>query len=60
MKKLWLNARLVLTTSWPGADDSDLEPVDEVIADFHAVDPRGDGFRYATSREGQKNLDYFC
>lgn len=53
---LWKQARELVVRIWTDCDECDLKPIDQVINDFHLVDPRGDGFRYMYDKSGQVHL----
>lgn len=57
LSKLWKDARLVITTVFPGDDPTALIPLDEAVAEMSEIDPDGQGFRYYTDRKGCRNLE---
>ncbi len=54
--RLWAECRPILSKLESPVPASDLEAVDEAIAQFCAVDPISQAFRYPTDKEGQPSL----
>ena len=54
--RLWAGCRPMLSRVEPAVSESELEAVDEAIAEFTAVDPTSQAFRYPTDREGKRSL----
>jgi hypothetical protein len=60
LTRLWVDARSVIERVWPDGDDEArvlLDGIAAVVSELHEVDPRSDGFRYATSLDGTRSLD---
>jgi len=51
---LWSRCRASLETI--GASEDELNNVGTAIDELHAMDPRGEAFRYARSRDGSETL----
>jgi len=56
IQRLWTICRAIVADGEPSASDADLEAIDEAIAQFCAVDPRSESFRYPVDREGNSSL----
>jgi len=56
LASLWQRCRRSLEAIDPPSEQAELDNVEHVIAELHAMDPRGDAFRYAVSRTGDKTL----
>lgn len=53
---LWTLSRSIIADGEPSADESDLEAIDEAIAQFCAVDFKSDSFRYPVDRQGNSSI----
>lgn len=69
LNALWRRTRYCVCKIWTDGDEEALSGVDTTIKDLHAIDPRGDAFRYSTSLDGSPHLqelpfsvsiDHFC
>lgn len=56
LDKLWSECKAVLRKIDPRPPEKDLEAIDDAIAQFCAVDPSSEGFRYPFNKEGDKSL----
>jgi len=54
--KLWKICRDIIANNEPSASGDDFEAVDEIIAQFCAVDPKSETFRYPTDRQGNRSI----
>jgi len=52
LQKLWSVCRKIISDCEPGASKSDFEAIDELIAQFCAVDAKSENFRYPVDRAG--------
>jgi hypothetical protein len=55
---LWRRCRKALEHVEPHAEVKPLDNAGRVIAELHAMDPKGDGFRYPQTREGKVTLGH--
>src|SRR5438094_5882579 len=46
LRKLWIVCRETIANSEPSASETDFQAIDEAIAQFCAVDPKSEAFRY--------------
>jgi hypothetical protein len=53
---LWNLCRRIITDGEPNASNSDLEAIDEAIAQFSAVDVKSESFRYPVDRQGNNSI----
>lgn len=56
LHKLWNRAKEVIKEAWPDSPDDDLRAVEQVIIEFHKLDPSGQAFRYARDTKGNRHL----
>lgn len=56
LHKLWNNAKQLIKAVWPDSPDDDLNAVEQMILEFHRLDPTGQAFRYARDKHGQQHL----
>lgn len=54
---LWQRCRKALEMIEPDADECDLDNAGRLIGELHAMDPRGEAFRYPHTRRGAATLD---
>ena len=54
LKSLWDRCRRALE---PSGTKDELDNVEHVVAELHAMDPAGDGFRYPRSLSGEPTMD---
>jgi hypothetical protein len=57
LASLWGRCRRCLEAIDPPSSAKELNNVEHVIGELHAMDPRGDAFRYARSRAGDATLE---
>lgn len=50
--KLWNKARDLILSVWPDGPRDDIKAVEQVILEFHRLDPTGQAFRYSRDRDG--------
>ncbi len=56
LHKLWNKAKQLIDAVWPNSPDDDLKVVEQVILEFHNLDPSGQAFRYARDKDGEPHL----
>ena len=56
LEKLWRNARLIIEAFFPTGEREPVDAAEQIIAQFHALDRNGQGFRYARSKQDQTHL----
>src|SRR5215204_5315598 len=56
LQVLWDMCRLLIAEIEPSATEEDLEAIDEAIAQFCAVDPKSESFRYPVDRRGNSSI----
>lgn len=56
LPRLWRDCRKVIDKTWPDAPESDADVVEELIAEFTAIDPNSIAFRYSKSKKGERSL----
>ena len=56
LHKLWNKAKQLILQVWPDSPDTDLQAVEQVILEFHKLDPSGQAFRYARDKDGGQHL----
>lgn len=56
LPSLWKDCRKVIVKTWPNAPRADADIVEQLIAEFDAIDPNSTAFRYALSMKGEKSL----
>lgn len=56
LHKLWNNAKQLVKVVWPDSPEKEFEAVEQVILEFHKLDPSGQAFRYARDRNGGLHL----
>jgi hypothetical protein len=56
LHKLWDKSKQLIKEVWPDSPDDDLEAVEQMILEFHKLDPTGQAFRYARARNGRSHL----
>ena len=56
LAQLWKDVRRVAVRIWPGADTTELAPLEVVIREVSGLDPDGQSFRYFRTKTGERNL----
>jgi hypothetical protein len=56
LHKLWNKSKQLIKEVWPDSSDDDLKAVEQMILEFHKLDPTGQAFRYARDRNGSSHL----
>ena len=56
LHKLWNKSKQLIKEVWPDSPDDDLKTVEQVILEFHKLDPTGQAFRYARDSKGGLHL----
>ena len=56
LRILWDACRPMITSHEPSASETDLEAIDEAIAEFCSVDPESYSFRYPVDRKGNLSI----
>lgn len=56
IRVLWTICRAIIANGEPSASNADLEAIDEAIAQFCAVDPKSESFRYPVDRKGKSSI----
>lgn len=56
LHKLWNKAKQLILQVWPDSPDTDVQAVEQVILEFHKLDPSGQAFRYARDKDGGQHL----
>ncbi len=56
LDRLWDKAKQLIKEVWPNSPDDDLNAVEQMILEFHKLDPIGQAFRYARDRHGAAHL----
>ncbi len=56
LHKLWNKAKQLIKEVWPDSPDDDVQAVEQVILQFHKLDPTGQAFRYARDTKGTPHL----
>lgn len=52
LHKLWNKAKQLILQVWPDSPGDDVQAVEQVILEFHNLDPSGQAFRYARDKHG--------
>ena len=52
LRSLWREVRRILEAVWPHGEPSTLHAAEQIILEFHRIDPTGQGFRYAANKTG--------
>jgi len=55
--KLWNRVARLICEAWPDAPDDDFRAAEQLILEFHKLDPDGQSFRYATDKNGLRHLE---
>jgi hypothetical protein len=53
---LWNKAKQLIQQVWPDSPAGDIKAVEQVILEFHKLDPSGQVLRYARDKEGNQHL----
>lgn len=56
LEQLWNRAKQLIKEVWSDSPHDDLRAVEQVILEFHKLDPTGQAFRYARDRHGAAQL----
>jgi len=56
LRVLWDTCRPIIAAHEPSASETDLEAIDEAIAEFDVVDPESYSFRYPVDRKGNLSI----
>ena len=56
LRTLWNTCRSIIADGAIGATETDLEAIDDAIAQFCTVDPGSDSFRYPVDRDGNLSI----
>jgi len=56
LRSLWNTCRPIIAEGAIGATDTDLDAIDDAIAQFSTVDPGSDSFRYPVDRDGNLSI----
>ena len=56
LHKLWNKSKQLIKEVWPDSPDDDLKAVEQMILEFHKLDPTGQAFRYARDKKGNPQL----
>lgn len=56
LHKLWNKAKQLIKEVWPDSPDDDLKAAEQMILEFHKLDPTGQAFRYACEKNGSPHL----
>jgi len=57
LHKLWNKVRHLIREVWPDSPDDDLRAAEQVVLEFHKLDPTGQAFRYSRAKNGAKHLE---
>lgn len=56
LHKLWNKTRQLMKEVWSESPDDALKGVEQVVLEFHKLDPKGMAFRYARDKKGEPHL----
>ena len=56
LELLWNKSKQLIKEVCPDSPDEDLKAVEQVILEFHKLDPTGQAFRYARDKKGSSHL----
>ncbi len=56
LHKLWNKAKQLLQVMWPDSSGEDLTAAEQLILEFHRLDPSGQAFRYVRNTKGVPHL----
>ncbi len=56
LHKLWNKAKQLIMEVWPDSPVDDLNGTEQMILEFHKLDPTGQAFRYARDKHGAPHL----
>ena len=56
LDKLWNIARQLLELRWPNGPGDELDTMEQIIQEFHKVDPSGQELRYSENTKGNRTL----
>ncbi len=56
LDKLWNKTKKLIRETWPDSPNDDLNVVEQVILEFHKLDPSGQAFRYSQDKKGSTYL----
>lgn len=59
LHRIWSLARKVITETWSGEPQDELDAVESVIQEFNAVDKSGQNLRYSKNKNGEKTSEDF-
>lgn len=56
IEKLWDETKAYAIKLWPEGDKSELNQVEDLLKEFHSIDPRSQDFRYPKNEKGTYSL----